>query len=93
MCDRKIFFVGRRGGSEGKEIIIGSRCVWCLGDLTELDGSVVKIRFGESIHAMALLGVKQAMGEHGIEKGTFARHVMLREHGEVVLQVVADFFP
>ncbi len=76
-----------------KKIIAHGRSFLGLSDLAELDGSVVKIRFGESIHAVALLGVKQAVGEHGIEKRSFARHVMLCEHGEIVFQVVADFFP
>ncbi len=86
-------FFGGSGLGEGEEVVgrwwgcgIGS------GNVGEFDGRVLEVAFGEAIHAVALVGVEKRVSEHGIEEGAVAGDVLMEEDGDVVFEVVADFF-
>ena len=55
-----------------------------------LTGRVAEERLGEEVHGVALVGLEEGVGEHGVEERAGDLEPVVEEDGEVVLEVVAD---
>ena len=65
---------------------------WGCGDVGEFYGGVAEEDFRKVVHAVAALGGGEGIGEHGVEEGACDVDAFRVEDGEIVFQVVADFF-
>ena len=55
------------------------------------DGAVVEEYLGQIIHAVVQFGREYIVGHHGVEERACKPHSVLRQHQEVVLDVLAHF--
>ena len=56
----------------------------------DADGRIAEEPFGQVVHAVALVGFDQGVGDHGVEERLGDGEAMGLENGEVELEVVAD---
>ena len=52
----------------------------------------MEVFLGEGIKAVCPLGGEQVVGDHGVEEGALDLYVLVVEYGEVVFEVVPDFY-
>jgi hypothetical protein len=72
--------------------VLAEEIVLATDEVGDGDGGVGKVGFGEVVHAMALLGLDERVGEHGVEEGAGDFEAVGEEDGEIELEIVTDFF-
>jgi len=60
-------------------------------ELVDVDGAVVEVDFGKVVKVVALFGLHHIVGEHCIEKWCAHLHPIMREHREVVFEILPHF--